>query len=520
MLLFLAILRRPISLLRRSHGGASRASIYPVSAPGRRVPPLLEIVKGGVRSPGKLYPVSNLSLLAVEHKPFFMLNPANVRLLSIFLVLATSSATANTSSHPIGDLPIPQVEASYQSPYYATEYFPSEAQPESQAKIGVRYTLWVPPGLETVRGIIVHQHGCGEGSCKSSVTAAHDLHWQALARKHDCALLGPSFRQWQDQDCFLWADPQHGSDIVFLESLQKLAELSGHPEISTAPWCLWGHSGGGSWASRMHLRYPENIIAIWFQSGTAFLRDEFDVNSLADDVLQVPMMANPGVKEREHERFSAAWDGTLAMFNAYRKRGAPIGFAPDPASGHETGDSRYLAIPFFDACLDLRLPDQSSGKLKKINPGAGWLAKPLSTEMPRPASAFNGNRASAVWLPNESVARAWHDFVNTGTVSDNSPPPAPTNVIADPISGLITWEQAYDFESGIQAFLILKNGEEIGQIPESTENRFGRPAFQGMSYGDTPTRLLEYKFVDTNPNFRQDSEYQVIAINGAGLRSH
>ena len=27
------------------------------------------------------------------------------------------------------------------------------------------YTVWVPPGVKSLRGIIVHQHGCGEGSC-------------------------------------------------------------------------------------------------------------------------------------------------------------------------------------------------------------------------------------------------------------------------------------------------------------------------------------------------------------------
>ena len=60
---------------------------------------------------------------------------------------------------------------------------------------------------KTVRGIIIHQHGCGEGACKSGETAAYDLHWQALAAKWDCALLGPSYRQAQEQSCRLWCDP-------------------------------------------------------------------------------------------------------------------------------------------------------------------------------------------------------------------------------------------------------------------------------------------------------------------------
>ena len=32
--------------------------------------------------------------------------------------------------------------------------------------------------------MVVHQHGCGEGSCKSGLTGAYDLHWQALAKAH------------------------------------------------------------------------------------------------------------------------------------------------------------------------------------------------------------------------------------------------------------------------------------------------------------------------------------------------
>jgi hypothetical protein len=36
----------------------------------------------------------------------------------------------------------------------------------------VSYTIWVPPGVATLRGVIVHRHGCGEGSCRSGQTGA------------------------------------------------------------------------------------------------------------------------------------------------------------------------------------------------------------------------------------------------------------------------------------------------------------------------------------------------------------
>jgi hypothetical protein len=56
-------------------------------------------------------------------------------------------------------------------------------------------------------------------------------------------------------------------------------------------------------------------------------------------------MVNFGVGERGNR----PWEGSIATFQEYRAQGAPIGFAPDPRTGHFCGDSRYLAIPFFDA---------------------------------------------------------------------------------------------------------------------------------------------------------------------------
>ena len=75
-------------------------------------------------------------------------------------------------------------------------------------------------------------------------------------------------------------------------------------------------------------------------------------------------MCNPGVKEKP----DGPWTGTLATFQEYRAKGAPIGFAPDPRTGHECGDCRYLAIPFFDACLAMRLAGQGAARTRPSSP--------------------------------------------------------------------------------------------------------------------------------------------------------
>lgn len=411
--------------------------------------------------------------------------------------------------------------ASAAGSYFEVSYPPSEKPGE--LIYGVTYTLWLPADAKQVRGVIVHQHGCGDGACKGGETAAYDLHWQALAKKWDCALLGPSYHQGEAKDCRKWCDPRNGSEKTFLRCLDDLAGQAKHPELAKAPWCLWGHSGGGFWASIMQTLHPERIVAIWFRSGTAFAtweKGEIEKPAMPEAMFGIPMMANPGAKENGDKRFDGAWTGTLAMFKAYRAKGAPIGFAPDPLTAHQCGDSRYLAIPFFDSCLELRLPE-SGVELKKIDLAQGWLA-PLLGDAAQPASVFTGKPEEAIWLPDAEVARSWSEYVETGSTTDTTTPPEPNQINAkrteDGIE--VSWEAEADFESGIQQFIILRDGKEIGRVPEKPVGKYGRPLFQSMSYHDTPEAPLpQMKFLDKGAAEAKAASYKVISVNSVGLKS-
>ena len=149
------------------------------------------------------------------------------------VVLMVYSATLVRAQQPPYDV-YPPAEA----PYYRVRYeAPSESKDaenkNSEAKtsetktftsndvvsaeliFGVNYTVWIPPGVDKLRGVIVHQHGCGEGSCKSGLTGAYDLHWQALAKKHACALIAPAYEQPEKAECQMWCDPRNGSAKAF-----------------------------------------------------------------------------------------------------------------------------------------------------------------------------------------------------------------------------------------------------------------------------------------------------------------
>ena len=77
-----------------------------------------------------------------------------------------------------------------------------------------------------------------------------------------------------------------------------------------------------------------------------------------------------------------------------------------------------------------------------------------------------------------------------------------------------------DFESGLQQFIIERDGKALTQVPEKPVGKFGRPLFQTMSFHDTPELPLpEMRYVDTTAAPHAKHEYRVIAINGVGLKS-
>lgn len=431
-----------------------------------------------------------------------------------------------------GSLPAQQppydVLPAAEPPYYRVRYEAS-TQP-GELIFPVNYTLWIPPGLKRVRGVIVHQHGCGEGSCKSGLTGAFDLHWQALARKHGCALLAPTYEQPEKADCQKWCDPRHGSGAAFQKGLADLGAKSGHPELAQVPWALWGHSGGGHWAGGMALLHPERVAAAWLRSGVPLLkanpqRASIQAHTLTDAALQVPLMCNLGAKEGftdKTNRFAGVWPENEAFFTQVRSRGGLIGVAVDPLTSHECGNQRYLAIPWLDACLSARLPAKPGAPLKLMPAKGAWLAPlPIAggeQATPVPATKFAGARDKAVWLPDKASALAWAQYVKDTTVIDITRPPAPTNLRVH--GQELTWEAEADVESGLAHFIIERDGQFLATVPGQGRNPFGRPLFQNLQYSDTPTLpLIPMRFTDTTATAGQRHRYRVIAVNTAGLRS-
>lgn len=444
--------------------------------------------------------------------------PRRLMALSLFVVLLpTPGARLHAQQAPYDVVPPAD------PPYYRVRYEPST---EPGALIfGVNYTVWIPPAVKTLRGVVVHQHGCGEGSCKSGLTGAYDLHWQALARKHDCALLAPAYEQPEKTDCQKWCDPRNGSGAAFQRALGDLGTKSGHPELAEVPWALWGHSGGGHWAGGMVLTHPERVAAAWLRSGVPQLtpnpdRPTIQAHTVPDAALQVPIVCNLGTKEGvsvKDGQFAGVWRANEAFFSAVRSRDGLIGVAVDPLTSHECGNQRYLAIPWLDACLTARLPKAPGKPLNAMPAEDAWLAPPTGSEA-QAASAFSGDPRKAGWLPSADVARAWMRYVQDTNVPDTTPPPAPTNLRVQ--GNTLQWQCQADLESGLAGFVIERDGAVLARLPDQPRNPFGRPVFQHLQYSDTPTQpLVAMQFTDATTQSGTAHTYRVIAVNTVGMTS-
>jgi hypothetical protein len=436
-------------------------------------------------------------------------------LATLLLITVTPSLYAQKAPYDV----FPPAEA----PYYRVRYEASTNPGE--LTFPVNYTIWIPKEVTNLRGVIVHQHGCGEGSCKSGLTGAYDLHWQALAKKHDCALLAPSYEQPEKGDCQMWCDPRNGSSAAFQKCLVDLGAKSGHPELSKLPWALWGHSGGGHWAGGMVLMHPERVAAAWLRSGVPLLkanaeRSTIKAHTLPDAALKVPVMCNPGTKEGvtvKDSRFGGVWPANETFFNEVRTKGGLISVAVDPLSSHECGNQRYLAIIWLDACLSARLPKIATNPLNMMPTDQAWLA-PITGSEAQPMAKFSGEPLKAAWLPNEAIAKSWMQYVKDTLVSDSTPPSAPTNLQVK--GNELKWEAEADLESGLASFIIERDGKFLANLPETGKNPFGRPIFQNLQYSDTPTQpLVPMKYTDTKAEAGKKHTYRVITVNTAGLKS-
>jgi poly(3-hydroxybutyrate) depolymerase len=370
------------------------------------------------------------------------------------------------------------------------------------------FYCWVPENVKTLRCIIVHLHGCTrEGDAKPMMD---DLQWKALAKKWNSVLVAPSFVTGGNSQCSNWYDIKNGSGNTYLEMLDSLALRTGHKEIRRIPWALWGHSGGAIWITAMTGKYPERVAAAIAQSGFTDIADN-------DAALKVPVLHHNGRQDILHN------EGQVLKG---RKAGALWAHAINPNTvtnmdGHQVHDMRFLAIPWLDVCLESRLLRAGRSKLKPMKTSDAWLGI-KSTGTIAPDNTFAGDKSETSWFPNKILAEKWVEYMAKGTVTDATPPPAPYDLKGTFAKNQVTltWNAEADVESGLQTFIVYRNGSLIQNIRYTNVTRYSSTmGYQRWNDGDqaSPSPAPAMTFIDTDVNDSGTYVYEVCSVNWSNV---
>jgi pimeloyl-ACP methyl ester carboxylesterase len=385
------------------------------------------------------------------------------------------------------------------------------------------FYAWAPEGEGPFRSVIVHQHGCTrEGDAQHMMD---DVQWKTLAKKWHSVFVAPRFITGApgtgSSDCGNWNDIKNGSGDAFLAALDTLARRTGHGEIKSIPWALWGHSGGSMWSTAMAGKYPERVAAVVAQScGTEI--------SGVDAALKIPILHHNGKSDLCYN------DGYFAKGRA---RGALWAHAVNPfvtwaynpsnnpptMMGHAPMELRMIAISWLDIGLSERLPAPGQSALRDMDTSIAWLGD-TATKAIAPASGYAGDKLKACWFPNQYAAQKWQEYMATGRIKDSLLPPAPGNLSGSYANRQIrlNWDSDADLETGIKTFIVYRDGRILDSLryPNMPQTHFTlEKGYQRWNDGDqpVPSPAPAMTFTDAGVTDTGTYVYQIACVNWAGL---
>jgi pimeloyl-ACP methyl ester carboxylesterase len=259
-----------------------------------------------------------------------------------------------------------------------------------------KFRWWAPPGEKHLRGVLVLVNGRNmEGR-----TLVNDPDWQKLATDMKLGIVGCFF--FGGKDYFTYqSDPTGDVARTINRAVEELAKQNGYADLKSPPLIFWGHSAGANVNAAYGARYPERVVA------AINLKGPGGPGSATPAKNAVPYLVITGAKDKP-EWVKSSSDN----FNAGHKAHALWTRAINPNEGHEAGKSRPLMVAYLRCVIPLRLDSSSSSSApKRLSESDGWLGNPQTYDIAS-YSRYQGNRNEAIWLPDESTAKAWQEFLH------------------------------------------------------------------------------------------------------------
>ena len=258
--------------------------------------------------------------------------------------------------------------------------------------------LWIPPGCERVRGVVIGQNNMLEQPVLEDPGFRATLADIGFAAVWITPMIGNAFGP----------DEQRRLDAL----LASLAAESGYAELATAPVVPIGHSALAEWPYRVAATWPDRtILAISLKGSWPDLKKP-DAGWSGEQVIGVPLLFVSGEYEWADERAGKCLP--------FRKQFPAVPFAmlADAGGGHfDVHDPlvRFLGDSIRRAAR-ARLPatDSPAGSVPALRPidatKEGWLVDRWRQDKPprhpaAPVADYAGDRGETFWCFDEEHAR-------------------------------------------------------------------------------------------------------------------
>jgi hypothetical protein len=311
--------------------------------------------------------------------------PPTLRRLAGALLVATACVTARA--------------ADYQWSVPVTSMVSSETNDHPRA------FLWIPPGCQRVRAVVLAQHNMEEEPILESP-------------RFRAALAKLGFAEvWVTPGFQLFFRFDQGAGEAFREIMDSLAKVSGYSELKNAPIVPLGHSAAASFPWNFAAWAPERTLAIVSVSGQWPYYKDMNTPDWGNRTVDgIPGLVSMGEYEAAESR---AGEGLKERQEHPR---TALSMLANPGAGHfDATDAKidYLALYLAKAAqyrLPANPPLDGPVKLNPIDPTKqGWLAERWHRDQPpkaapAPVGQYKGDPKEAFWFFDGELAKATEAF--------------------------------------------------------------------------------------------------------------
>lgn len=282
--------------------------------------------------------------------------------------------------------------------------------------------LWLPPSCQAnVRGIVMVSHTVAEAQF------VRDTNIRRVCDQEQLAIL-----YFNSSPISNFGNPSlNAVDTVFINrTLQKMASITGFPELEFAPWITFGHSTSSAFARNLAWWKPQRTAAAMIFKGGAFAQPNWTTNTIE----QVPVVGISGEFEEFGPNGGSAdprnspanyWAMADSIFKL--KAATPShnlnSMILMPGEGH-FGMPQYssgIISLWLKKAAQYRIPTDTFAtvgpvNLNVIDPNTGFLSDTVvfsGTPSLDSAPNFTGNVNLSYWWFDRELANAWKAHVTS-----------------------------------------------------------------------------------------------------------